>query len=700
MNRWRRPRVQAAVVAVLGGLTVFALASVVFPYHTTNHDEAVYLQQAAMLLDGTFFLNPPVDGPFRPWFFVESDRGLYSKYTPVPAAMFAVGKLLGGYRVALALVATGILTGLYHTVREAFDARTGVLATVLMLASPLFLVDASVFLSYAPTTMWNLAFAASYLHADRTGNRKTAALAGLCIGIAFFARPYTAVLFATPFILHALWSLRTVERAVVERVGLTALFGLVGVTATLSYNAVVTGDPLVFPYQVFAPLDGLGFGRREILGYSRDFTPELSLRANRELLVKFGTEWVVAGPLGTLAAAVGVYAAQRRGFDARQLAVAGLFLTIPIGNLYFWGTVNMVGVLADPNDGLVRFLGPYYHFDLLVPSATFAAVGVLAVTRWLRQVVPRYVSAERVRPVFAVLLLLGVAIGGSGAVAAASEPISDGYAVTQQYEAAYEPFEERDLSNSVVFLPTTYGQWLNHPFQALRNDPSYDGDTVYAMQHRQFDVADAYPDRRYYRYGFRGQWVPFFGQPVEPTIQRVRLAEGETVTTNLSATVPDQAESVTIRLEGAGKSGSATVAGTTPLELQLRTNATQSRLTGDRLSEPIAVPTPDRGTVTRGPDDDTRSHEARRTESARRGRRHGRRWGGCTHLGRFGRRRESAAGRARTRDAPRSREDRLPQRTGRYRGVRRRLHRRPNGRGPEPGGRHRRRRGRTGRLHN
>ena len=598
MNRLRRPRVQAAVVAVLGGLTVFALAHVVFPYHTTNHDEAVYLQQAAMLLDGQLFLHPPVDGSFRPWFFVESDRGLYAKYTPVPAAMFAVGKLLGGYRVALALIATGILAGLYHTVREAFGARTGVLASVLMLASPLFLIDASVFLSYAPTAMWNLAFAASYLHADRTGSRRTAALAGLCIGLAFFARPYTAVLFATPFILHALWSLRTVERGVVERLGLTALFGLAGVGATLSYNAVVTGDALVFPYQAFAPLDGLGFGRREILGYSREFTPELSLQANRELLVKFGTQWVVAGPLGTLAAAVGLAAAKRHGFDARQLAVAGLFLTIPLGNLYFWGTMNMLGSLADPTDGLVRFLGPYYHFDLLVPTTAFAAVGVLAVARWLRGAVPRYLSADRTRPAFAVLLLLGVAIGGSGAVAAASEPISESYSVTQQYEAAYEPFEERELSNGVVFLPTTYGLWLNHPFQALRNDPGYNGDMVYAMQHRQFDVAEAYPDREYYRYGFRGEWAPFFGQPVEPTIQRVRLAEGETVMTNVSATVPEGSESVTIRLEGDGESESATVSGTEPLALQLQTNATQSRLTGERLSEPVAVPTPDRGTVT------------------------------------------------------------------------------------------------------
>ncbi|MFC6976327.1 glycosyltransferase family 39 protein [Halomicroarcula sp. GCM10025709] len=170
-------------------------------------------------------------------------------------------------------MATGTLAGLYHTTREAFDARTGVVASVLLLASPLFLVNAAVFLSYVPATFWNLAFAASYLRADRTGSRPLAALAGACAGIAFFTRPYTAVLFATPFICHALWSCRRLRRAPLERVGLTAVFGTAGVLLALGYNTLTTGDPLVFPYQAFAPNDGLGFGRRSILAYSREFTP-------------------------------------------------------------------------------------------------------------------------------------------------------------------------------------------------------------------------------------------------------------------------------------------------------------------------------------------------------------------------------------------------------------------------------------------
>ena len=602
MSRLRRPRVQAALVAVAGGLLVYTIANVVFPYHTSNHDEAVYLQQAAMLLEGQLFLRPPVDGPFRPWFFVESSRGLYSKYTPPTAAMFAVGKLLSGYRIALGLIATGALAGTYHTVREVFDARTGVVASVLMLASPLFVVEASVFLSYVPAMFWNLTFAASYLHADRTGSRRTAALAGVAVGVAFFTRPYTAVLFATPFILHALWSLRDLERAVVERVGLTALFGLAGVAVTLGYNAVMTGDPLVFPYQAFAPLDGLGFGYREIAGYSRTFTPMLSLRANAEVLLLFATEWVVAGPLGVLAALVGLRTVRRRGFDDRQLALAGVGLTVPLGNLLFWGNLNILGELADPADGLVSSFGPYYHMDLLVPTVAFGAVGLFAAVEWARETLPHHVSAERAKPAVTALLLVGATVGAGVAVGAVAAPLGDNYDVTQQYEQAYEPFDGRDLDDTVVFLPRTYGNWLNHPFQVLRNDPGFDGETVYAMQRQQFAVADSYPDRAYYRYVYRGQWAPFIDRSVEPHLQRVRVSSGETVTTDLSASVPAAAESVTVQIHNGTTNTSAneytTATDTSPLSLRLRTDANRSRLSGDTLAESIAVPTPQRGTVT------------------------------------------------------------------------------------------------------
>lgn len=562
-SRLRR-RAPALAVAMLAGMVVYLIAHLVFPHHSINHDEAVYLQQAEMLLAGRLTLTPPVQDVFHPWFFVSDGQHLYPKYTPVPAAMFAVGMVLGDARLALAAVAAGIC---YLTVAigaELFDRRTGVLAGVLLLASPLFLVDAALFLPYAPTTLLNLMFALAYVRADRTGRHRWAVLGGLAIGLAFFARPFTAVLFAIPFVVHAIWTVRTLDTPVIVRQFLIGTTGMAGVVLALAYNAHLTGSALLFPYEAFAPQDGLGFGRRAILGYERMYTPSLAVRANLKVLASYSSRWIVAGPVGALLAAVGLWGVARRGLRSRlsggssgadtspamhahRLVVAGLFFTLPAGNILFWGNLNILGRLSVQGDGLIRFLGPYYHFDLLAPTAIFAAVGSIAVFGHLRSV-----PVGTVRPRLAArvglaasVLVAATFVGIAGA--AVAPPLADNHENSRELSMAYEPFDRGPPADAVVFLPTPLGDWLNHPFQKLRNDPGFDGRTIYAIDERQFAVVDAYPDRRLYRYVYRGQWAPMAGDSVQARLQPVRHVAGESVRMALSVGIPHNG-SVSIRM--------------------------------------------------------------------------------------------------------------------------------------------------------
>jgi hypothetical protein len=551
LRRWRRradpATVAVAVVAAVGALVAWTLATQLFPYHSLNHDEGVYLQQAAMLLEGRLRLRPPVEGLFRPWFFVAGDEGLYPKYSPVPAAVFAVGKLLGGYRLALAGVAAASLALVAGVVREVFDRWTGVAAAVFALCSPLFLLDSSVFLPYAPTTMLNLAFAYAYLRADRTGDVRVAAVAGVAVGLAFFARPYTAVLFAAPFVAHALWTLAADWRAALPRQAATAALGLVGVGVTLGYNAAVTGSPWLFPYEAFAPLDGLGFGRRRILGHGVRYTPELALRANRRVVALFLTEWVAGGLLGSALAAAGLASAARRRPTDRELVLAGVAVSVVVGNVFFWGNFNVLGDLERAGDGLVSALGPYYHFDLLLPTAAFAATGALRGARALDRGLRARIGRRSARAVLVAVLLVGAAVAGGVTAADLGERVEENAEVTDTYETAYAPFEGGPPANSLVLLPDPYGDWLNHPFQALRNDPGFDGRAVYALDDRPFAAADAFPDRRLYRYVYRGTWAPYDGSPEAARLQRVRDVSGDAVRLDAALGVPDGAVGVTVR---------------------------------------------------------------------------------------------------------------------------------------------------------
>lgn len=587
-----RERLLAAVVAVLAGVAVFLLASELFPYHSSNHDEGVYLRQAAALLEGQFQLFPgELADAVRPWFFVAEEGRLYPKYQPLPAGLYAVSMaLFGEPRVTLAAVTTGNVALVYTLGAMAFDRRVGLLAAVGFATAPMTLVTSAVFLPYAPTTLFNLAFAVAYLHAHRTRHRASAALAGGAIGVAFLMRPFTAVLFAAPFVGHALWEVGTALRGRADTTGLfghlrtpalgrqaiTAAVGLGCVAATLAYNAHITGSPFTFPYEAFAPRDGPGFGRRRILEHAVEYSPDLAVRTNAAVVWYLLTRWVPAGALGTALAAVGLLASTRARrllpgtlgsglFDedttgsTARLVLGGLLVTVPAGNVLFWGNFNIIANPGDPTDGLLGQFGPFYHFDLLAPIAIFGAAGTLtlwrargSVTTPVSEVVPtsRPGSGRLGRVVLAAILVGGLLVTNGALVAG---PLERHAAHTATYEEAYTPFEDREFENAVVFLPTPYGDWLGHPFQYLRNEPGFDGDTVYALDRGppgNFEVRDAYPNRTHYRYSFRGEWTADPDErEVTPLLEQQTVRAGPRLAGETTIEVPDRVTHAQVRIE-------------------------------------------------------------------------------------------------------------------------------------------------------
>ncbi|MFB6090389.1 MAG: ArnT family glycosyltransferase [Halobellus sp.] len=568
-------RVVAAALAVGVGLLIYYLAIDLFPYHSVNDDEGVYLYQAAMLLEGKLFLRPG-DIPWeavRPWFFVvdgtESGVRMYSKYSPVAPAVFAVGRLLGDWNVALGLVATGTAAGVYWLGAAAFGRRVGLVAVPALAAAPLFLMTSATFLSYAPATMLNVAFAVAYVKSARAGSRRWGVAAGTAIGLAFFCRPYTAVLFALPFIAHTLLSLGVAWRRVgwapdfrgiLGRALAVALPGAAFVGLTLAYNAVTTGDPLVFPYQAFAPNDGIGFGPHEILNYERNYTPELAYETTVTITEYFFTEWVAAGTLGTAVALVGVAGAvwRARGVDLRErfAPAAGmgdgevravLFAIVPsvfLGEAYFWGTHNGL------RNGLIDLLGPFYHFDALVPVAVFTAAGAAFLVRGAVRALRSVTTRRRARLVVVVALVAAAPVVASAERSVVADPLAANELRTENLAATYEPFEERSFDDALVFTPDPYGDWQAHPFQYLRYDPGYDGDVVYATDggpDRDLRVLNA-TDRTPYRFTYRGVWTGA-ATPVNPELTRLRVVEAEAVRARTTVGVPAQATSASVRIE-------------------------------------------------------------------------------------------------------------------------------------------------------
>ena len=605
MRRPPRETFLLGALALASAALALATSVELFPYHSLNHDEGVYLQQARLLLDGRLWFTAEVPEAVRWWFFVEDGPRLYPKYAPVPAGVFAVGMALGEPRLALAAVTflNVLLVGLLTA--EAFDRRTGVVAGGILAATPLFLVQSATFLPYATTTLFNLGFALGYVRSVRKDSLGYAALAGVSVGLACFARPFTAVLFALPFVLHACYSL--LDAALEEnydvlvrslvRNGLLGVLGLAGVGVALYYNSLTTGDPFVFPYQAFAPMDGIGFGPREILSYERVYTPALALEANGRVLYAYLTRWSFAPPVGALLALFGLLAtvgpladvigprAVAREADrvynaydeALRVTFAGVAVTVAAGNVLFWGNLNVLADLSNPNDGLIAGLGPFYHFDLLLPFSAFTAAGVVVVWRRLRAAAADGgLSTRDTRIALGVVLVAGLAVGGVTTVGALDDPVAEHRAYTDRYEEAYAPFQSRAdgdwvggpfgtdpaFDDAVVFVPTPYGDWLGHPFQSLLNDGGLDGPVVYALDRSadgDFETLDAYPDREVYRYTYRGQWTSDPRPDVQAAIQSLRVREG--ASHDIRTTVGIVGRPSTVRLEVGDRAAVYEVAG-------------------------------------------------------------------------------------------------------------------------------------------
>jgi hypothetical protein len=240
---------------------------------------------------------------------------------------------------------------------------------------------------------------------------------------------------------------------------------------------------------------------------------------------------------------------------AVRALLAGVALAVTLGNVYFWGNLNVLAALDDPTDGLISLIGPFYHFDLLVSLAVFGALGIVAAVDWLRATLTARYDPRAVRVVVAAVLLVATAGGVVAQADALAGPVERNQPYTERYERAYEPFEDRTFENAVVFVPDPYGPWLNHPFQSLRNDPDFDGPVLYALRDdaaMRFTVVDTYPDRRPHRYVVRGEWTPGVSErdEIDAAIEPLSVRRAERFRVATEVGVVANAESASVRLSG------------------------------------------------------------------------------------------------------------------------------------------------------
>lgn len=479
--------VAAAVWAMVGSASLL-------PELSANSDEGIYLLQAEALRAGRLAPEAPAEDPdaYRPWFSVVRDGSYVLKYSPVHASVIAaVDAVTTSPRAALGAIAAAQVLLVVALAREmGATRRAALLAGALFATAPLVLQLDLTFLSYGTSLSLLLAAAAAALRAQRTGARAPALVAGLCWGLAAFARPYDAVLFGLALGSALAWpSLRAgptpdARRRLARLAGLYCLGALVPLAGLLAFNQAMTGDALRLPFHLLEPRDAPGLGLRRALPSDSfldyDLGKALSSFGRNLLLV---TVWSAGGLLGCgLAAATLV---------RHRLRHAGLSLAIlavwPVGYALFWGSY----VAAFLWDGAL-FLGPFYYLPMVAALAIPAGVAVDDLWRW--------------RPPLAAVALVGSA---ALVVALVAPRLAEQHDRSEQRSAVADAVADEVESPALVFIPPLYGPFLQNPLSFLRNNADIGGPVVYALD--RGDAANdrvraAHPTRRAYRLVLVNGW--------------------------------------------------------------------------------------------------------------------------------------------------------------------------------------------------
>ncbi|MDQ3573527.1 MAG: glycosyltransferase family 39 protein [Actinomycetota bacterium] len=517
----RNPAFMVAMLAVAAAMWAVVGSHQVFPYLSDDHDEAIYLLQADALAHGHLF-PPAPENPesFRPWLSVLSGDRYVLKYSPVHASVIALGTRLGSPRLALGLIAAAVVVLAYLLAGEVLrDRRRAALASAFLACSPLFLIQSVTFLPYASSLLLLMAFALTLLKGMRSGGRLWLWASGFLLGVAVFARPFDAVLFAAPLGLYFLVSSWRDRTKLFGRAGWLALGAALPLVAMLAYYWAATGSPLRSPFSVLEPRDTLGFGNRKITPGHPDliFTPAHGVYGviRHVLLTSF---WCFGGLL-LIGFVLNGLRRRRRGGPTPWLALVAV--SVPLGYLFFWGTYG-----TGLRGSLTAFLGPFYFLPLLVPVTFLAASGF--VDFWQRD---RFLGA----------LALVSMLTASGYLLARGVQVN--LRATREDRMLYSTLAPIRDERAIVFLQPLYGPTLLHPFTGLRNSHDYDGRTVYALdlgEHQDLDVIDDHPGRVAYR--FRLEGGDYRDNPPDPALYSsllpLRVVEQPSLRTTLSLQNP------------------------------------------------------------------------------------------------------------------------------------------------------------------
>jgi hypothetical protein len=379
----------ALLLSLLAVLVAYIVTETVFEAIPHLEDEFAFVWQAEVLAQGKISIpSPEYHRSFLIPFVVDHEGQRFGKYPLGWPAVLALGVMVGARALVNPLLAGLGVWLTYSLGKHVFGPLVGVVAALLTITSPFFLVNSGSLLSHPLGLVLSAGLVLAWLKAfgDRASPRRWSftILAAVLLAALILARPFTAVAVAFPLAVHGglifLFNPSGRQQRLQTRIHLL-VFGLIVLalgSLHFAWQYSVTGDPFLNPYTLWWPYDKVGFGPG--VGRTDDghnlriawINTRYSLQAGERDLFGWGRySWILL-PVGFLAVL--------RNWKAWLVGL--IYPSLVLFHLAYW-----VGS---------ALFGPRYYYEGLYSVTLLTAAGIVFLAGWpvLQRTKPHVLSPE------------------------------------------------------------------------------------------------------------------------------------------------------------------------------------------------------------------------------------------------------------------------------------------------------------------
>ena len=245
----------------------------------------------------------------------------------------------------LAPVAAGVIAALFFSLGvRLYGGHVAVLSTVLLVASPFFVLQFSEAMNHTTTLAWFMAFLWAYDRGARDGSMRWGALAGFSAGAMIATRPLTAACLIGAWTLWDVvrfvvqWRNRDTRRRFIRLWGGATLGGLAPIAFLLYFNDVTNGSLFLFGYIAKQ-------GASHLLGFDawvgNGHTPAIGLTQGLNNVQSLGVDFLHGWPVyGFVFIAALLLIGRPTALDARMMTTA---FALSLGYFFYWYQDSMFG---------------------------------------------------------------------------------------------------------------------------------------------------------------------------------------------------------------------------------------------------------------------------------------------------------------------------------------------------------------------